>query len=61
MKNDITVVEQRCPANHSCPAVWACPKGAINQNGHSAPSIDKEKCTSCGICLNYCPYSVFQK
>ncbi len=60
MKREITVVDQRCPKNHRCPAIFACPKGAITQANDGTPMIDKEKCTNCGICLNYCPYKVFQ-
>ncbi len=45
-----------CPQNHSCPVVETCPYGAISQeNSFSAPKVDDELCTECGICTAYCP------
>jgi Fe-S-cluster-containing hydrogenase component 2 len=60
MKREIKVLGSRCPQNHYCPSVRVCPNGAIKQQGFGAPTIDMEKCTSCGICLRSCPYKVFQ-
>jgi len=52
----IQVNEEHCPKNHNCPVTSACPMGAIVQESpYSAPKIDKEKCTDCGLCTNYCP------
>ncbi len=51
----VIVNENFCPQNHHCPSIRVCPVGAIVQhNPNSAPEIDEEKCTSCGICTNSC-------
>jgi Fe-S-cluster-containing hydrogenase component 2 len=56
----IAVNEQACPQNHACPAVRSCPVGAIiQQDIFSAPRIDHELCTECGVCIQVCPVSVF--
>lgn len=51
----ITVDKNRCPQNHSCPAVKVCPAGAIKQNSFAAPVIDQEKCIQCEECVMFCP------
>ncbi|MGD9978199.1 MAG: 4Fe-4S binding protein [Bacteroidales bacterium] len=57
----IIVEESRCPQNHPCPAVHYCPTGAIRQRSwNSAPEIDREDCMSCGRCINFCGFGVFQ-
>lgn len=33
----ITVNKERCPQNHPCPVVRACPADAILQTGFNAP------------------------
>lgn len=33
-----------------------CPKGAIRFNSHGQAEIDHDKCISCGICQQSCPY-----
>lgn len=56
----IKVNDPYCPKNHNCPALRHCPVGAIEQkNAYSAPSINEEKCTDCGICIRVC--HVFRK
>jgi Fe-S-cluster-containing hydrogenase component 2 len=51
----IIINEAYCPKNHRCPVINSCPQGAIIQkNPFSAPSIDEEKCTACGLCARYC-------
>jgi ferredoxin len=55
----ITAIKERCPQDHLCPQVSACPVGAINQTGWGPPSIDHEKCIMCGICTSSCPHFVF--
>ena len=56
----IKIREEYCPKNHRCPATFRCPVGAIKQkNAFSAPTIDKELCTDCGICIHQC--NVFSK
>jgi Fe-S-cluster-containing hydrogenase component 2 len=52
----IEVNEMACPKNHACPAVKRCPEEAIIQDDmHSAPRIDHERCTECGACASACP------
>ena len=50
------VVKERCPQDHPCPSVVLCPADALSQEGFEAPTIDKNKCTDCGLCVNTCPY-----
>jgi ferredoxin len=51
----ITIHEAACPKNHPCPTIHACPAGAITQADiHSAPRIDQEVCTDCGLCAKRC-------
>lgn len=58
---NITVKKEKCPQNHSCPAVKVCPVGAISQKGYSAPAIDMDKCISCMKCTRYCPMGAITK
>ena len=47
----IVVDDRFCPQNHPCPAVASCPQGAIVQEDIlSAPRIDHDLCTECGVC-----------
>ncbi|MBW6502438.1 MAG: 4Fe-4S binding protein [Bacteroidales bacterium] len=58
----VRIEASRCPQNHFCPVIRVCPAGAISQkNPFSAPEIDHEKCTSCGLCSRYCGYGAFRK
>ncbi|MBI9035973.1 MAG: 4Fe-4S binding protein [Bacteroidales bacterium] len=58
--NKVKLEESRCPQNHYCPVMNACPSGAISQKSpFEAPVIDQEKCTDCGKCTRYCPYGAF--
>lgn len=50
------IVKERCPQNHPCPSVSLCPVNALTQNGFDAPTLDKDKCIDCGVCVDYCPY-----
>jgi ferredoxin len=56
-----TILTNRCPQNHPCPAVRSCPVGALKQVGTAAPTIDKEKCTDCGKCTHRCPTRALQR
>jgi ferredoxin len=51
----LTMVKNRCPQNHRCPALQVCPSGALTQNGFDAPAVDRSKCTDCGKCTRHCP------
>ena len=54
------VVPERCPQNHHCPVLRACPVNAITQaSPFSAPIIDKSLCTDCGLCVRFCGYGAF--
>lgn len=56
----IIVKEERCPQNHSCPAIRVCPVDAIHQAGYSAPTVDQDVCITCRKCLRTCPMGAFQ-
>jgi len=51
---ELIVKISRCPQNHLCPAVRACPVGALKQNGYSAPTVT-DSCIKCGKCVKVCP------
>ncbi len=55
----IIVKAARCPQNHVCPMVRACPADAIVQQGMQAPTINLLKCIECGKCLRGCPMGAF--
>lgn len=55
MSNILKIKEEKCPQNHKCPAVKVCPVGALSQKENEAPSIDYDKCISCGKCASLCP------
>ena len=41
---------------HKCPAVDACPAGALSQKDeNSVPVVDATKCIECGMCTTTCP------
>jgi Fe-S-cluster-containing hydrogenase component 2 len=45
---------------HQCPAVAACPVGAISQKDeNSPPVVDATKCIECGSCTAVCPNGEF--
>lgn len=51
----VTVIKERCPQNHPCPALSQCPVEAIVQHGYQAPEILEDLCISCGKCTRFCP------
>ena len=57
----VRVVQLRCPQNHRCPAIRACPFGALSQDGYTAPAVDPDKCTDCGRCTRVCPMGALRK
>jgi Fe-S-cluster-containing hydrogenase component 2 len=56
----INVDGNRCPQNHSCPAINICPVGAISQEGFDLPQIDHKKCILCRKCTTFCPKLALQ-
>ena len=58
MVNNVSVVNYKnCFSCRSC--FLSCPKNAIemieNEEGFFYPSVDKDKCIDCGLCLKVCP------
>jgi Fe-S-cluster-containing hydrogenase component 2 len=51
----LVIEKDRCPQNHKCPAVKACPVDALSQQGMAVPVVDVKKCISCGKCAKVCP------
>jgi ferredoxin len=51
----LTVISDKCPQNHPCPALSMCPVGALSQTDFNAPVVDEEKCIDCGKCVRFCP------
>lgn len=56
----VKVLTDRCPQNHVCPAIRVCSVSAIQQEGTSAPVIDRGKCIDCGKCVRRCPTGALQ-
>ncbi|MHB1000634.1 MAG: 4Fe-4S binding protein [Armatimonadota bacterium] len=56
----VTVIKERCPQNHPCPAVKLCPTDALSQKGFDAPEVDDDKCIDCGVCSDNCPMGAFK-
>ena len=56
-KNTVELMKNRCTGCTLCESI--CPTKAItmvlNQQGYYEPSVDTEKCISCGKCYNHCP------
>jgi ferredoxin len=57
----VKVNECLCPQYHICPAVDACPVGALSQQGFGVPQLDTEKCIDCGLCIRVCTMHVFME
>ncbi|WP_312045333.1 ATP-binding protein [Anaerotignum sp.] len=56
MKKLAKINLDRCPQNHRCPSLRACPVGALTQQSpYSAPVIDEALCIGCGKCAIVCP------
>lgn len=55
MEKKLIINEEKCPQNHTCPAVKVCPVGALTQENFKAPIINYDKCIKCGKCSNFCP------
>jgi len=50
---------KKCPQNHPCPAIKACPVKAIRQVNNKLPFVDDDKCIDCAKCVTYCPMGAF--
>ncbi|MHB1293815.1 MAG: 4Fe-4S binding protein [Anaerolineae bacterium] len=51
----VRVIASRCPQNHRCPSLRACPVNALTQQGSGLPKVDPAKCIDCGKCVRTCP------
>ena len=52
-------VPHLCAQCHDYPCVQSCPTGALSTDKRtSAVLVDKEKCTSCGNCIEGCPGNI---
>lgn len=52
---DVPVVCLQCdPA----PCSEICPEGAIKKEAFGAWIVNQEKCTSCSLCVDACPYGL---
>ncbi len=54
-KQTLTIKKNRCPQNHSCPAVKVCPVNALSQKNFQAPIVNYDNCIKCGKCVHFCP------
>lgn len=50
----IVVDDEFCTKDKVCPAVAACPVGALSQEGFNPPKVDGVLCTRCCICVDIC-------
>jgi Fe-S-cluster-containing hydrogenase component 2 len=57
----ITIDKNRCPQNHRCPAIKACPVNAISQKDFELPIIDNTICIECKKCIKFCPMRAIQQ
>ncbi len=54
----ILIDSERCIKNHVCVATISCPAKAMSQTGgRGVPSIDYNKCTQCGLCVEMCTFN----
>lgn len=61
MAKKLIIDLQKCPANHSCPAVKVCPMDALHQaDDHHAPEITYNTCVACGACTRVCGKKALQ-
>ncbi len=61
MAKQVIINKLRCPQNHVCPSVEACPEKALTQKSAFAlPVIDAAKCTSCEKCVIACPIGAIE-
>lgn len=47
----------QCP---NAPCHKACPSDAISRNADDVVVVDADKCTSCGLCVEACPYGMIE-
>ncbi len=57
----VRVNPKKCPHNHSCSTIKACPAGAISQqDAKSLPVVDSKRCIGCGKCVRLCRKGAFE-
>lgn len=49
-----------CRQCDPCPAIDACPSGALVQTGDGIVRCDYGACTGCGVCVGACPYDAIK-
>lgn len=55
-----------CDNSPMCPAMRACPAKAIQREGKGMfglggkQTVDRAKCTGCGLCVRYCPHRAIE-
>lgn len=52
--------KQACNHCTDAACVQVCPTGALSYNGLGFVQYDKEKCSGCGYCAEFCPFGVPQ-
>lgn len=62
VKKDTDYVSRKQACNHCTEAacVAVCPTGALSYNQMGFVQYDKEKCSGCGYCAEFCPFGVPQ-
>jgi NAD-dependent dihydropyrimidine dehydrogenase PreA subunit len=59
MKKIAIIDSNKCDQSPFCPVKRVCPAKAVTQKRGflkgGVPVIDQEKCTGCGLCVQYCP------
>ncbi|WP_313528627.1 4Fe-4S binding protein [Anaerotignum sp.] len=56
MKRIAKIDVNKCPQDHTCPAVRVCPVGALTQDKrNAAPTVHQDICIGCGRCAMTCP------
>ena len=69
-KKIATINYSSCDGSPACPALRMCPEKAIVKEksgnflgrllGFGKAKVISEKCTGCGICINYCPLGIIK-
>jgi Fe-S-cluster-containing hydrogenase component 2 len=59
---EVKVNKEKCPADHWCVGIKACPEKAISQEDKDKhPVVDCYRCIKCNICIDLCPYGAIER